>query len=593
MALKFGLQQKKLQAGRTRELESIAGKLEKKNEEAAKKDLLLAAKVSQAGQETLETQATATLDESQLRAKQKMLRNKYFVLEGPAGSGKTHIAIDVFPELALQVPGWDAHAHFTLDGDVETTNDTEPGKLCAGIVCLAWQAKVATNLRNRLPEHLRGAHAATIHNFLKFAPEFMDEGGSRQFVPRYDAFRKHSCPILLIDEIGTVSEHLLRQLRAASPDGTRIIVMGDINQLPPVAGRPVFPYMMEKWPTETLSVIHRQRGDSSIIPNSQRILQGKRPITGPDFILNEDTLLPNDQKNGAKALGKYLMRAMLRGDYDPDVDMVMTHGNHDNLGKDHINKMIKAFANGRFSPDPERRARENRPVRVGNTVMEFAKGDRVVSIGGSDGRIEAMPTGTSGVVTAIRDNPKYEKPDDADMDMDELFGEESTAGLDIDTDSLDINMDEETAPRGPRQASKILDITCPDLGIELSISTAAEFKAITHNWAGTVHRNQGLQHPRVFIVVHACAQQFLNREWLYTAVTRAQKQVTILWTDFALESALQRQHYQGSTPMDKAMTFIANERKNGKPDVSLPSNVLLSPDGSVLRDEQKPGADTF
>lgn len=597
MALNFNNIKAGKAKGRVREMEA-AGKRIEKNASAhhvADEDLRHKLDVMA---DAHEQQTTGEFDPVQQAAVEGILKNKFFVLEGPAGTGKTHVMVGLLPQILEQLPLWDLQAHFTLDGtsDTDLPKPQSQFKSVPSFMCLAWQAKVAANLRNRLSDALEvngieyngKVHASTIHNYLKFAPEEYthDETGKEtvRFMPRYDGMRQSRCSFLLIDEIGTVSEDLIQQLLAASPPNTRIVAMGDISQLPPVAGRPVFPYMMSNWPSASLSKIYRQDNTSTIIPNSQRILAGEMPVDAPDFIFNSSVELPEDEEAAEKFVAKYMIRAAHHGNYDPDTDMLMVHGNDNILGRHRFNEMLKTMGNGPFSPIVERRSRNNIRVRIGRGSAIYTVGDRLVTIGGA-GRIPAMPTGTAGIITSIEPNPDYRADGAANLDFAALL-DDTDEGNTIDDVMRSFDDEDNSTPpefgedlvTHQRQASHILTIACPDLGITATAKSVNEYRALNFNWCGTVHRNQGLEHPRAFIVVHTQFQRYITREWLYTAVTRARGQVVLFHRKAAMLHCLNRRFYSGATPHEKAERFIANQRLRGNVDVDLPENVLIGED---------------
>lgn len=589
MPLKRATEPKLGGVGKTRDLAAAGRKVEKLLTSTHAVDDSLKEKIAAAANGH-ETQAAAKMDADQRAAVDLIVRNKYAVIEGPAGTGKTFIMIEAIKQIAEQVPLWNMYNHFSIGGTVDPgfPPGVDSPKSVPSIMVLAWQAKVAANARNRLMTDLKThgeefdmqLHASTIHNYLKYAPEsFMhDETGreTTRFEPRYDAHRQSSCAFILLDEIGTVSEDLLEKLFAASPANTRIICFGDLSQLPPVAGRPVFPYMLTEWPAASLTRIYRQSADSEIIPNSQRILAGKMPIHAPDFIFDESVKLPGDAEQAEKFVGRYLIKAMYDGRYDPDVDMLMVHGNDSLMGRHRFNELLRTMGNGRFSPVPERRERQEVPIIVGKRRVAFTIGDRVVTVGGSSGRILEMPTGTAGIITSIEPNPKFESYEVDDSSLDWLDFDEDTADRWDASDGFDES--EEVKVETQRQASHIMHITCPDLGTTVKCSTISNYNALDLNWSGTVHRNQGLQHPRAFIAVHPSFSRYTTREWLYTGVTRAISQVVLFHTDAAMWQLLNRRFYSGTTAFEKAERYIKNQRLRGNEDVELRENCKIDQD---------------
>ena len=89
----------------------------------------------------------------------------------------------------------------------------------------------------------------------------------------------------------------------------------------------------------------------------------------------------------------------------------------------------------------------------------------------------------------------------------------------------------------------------------ISIDTRGQVNNLTLAYATTCHKAQGLESKRVFILTHKCHNILLNREWLYTAVTRAKETLTILCERDAFIGGINKQQIKGTTLEEKAEYF--------------------------------------
>lgn len=510
---------------------------------------------------------------------------QFCLINGQAGTGKTEVVSRAFKELVARAGFCDLKEHLSIGRN--------SGTVVPAIACLAFQNKVVRNFYGRLDEDF-WPNCMTIHKFLGYAPEYEDvEEGGQKFIfePRYTASNQHKFKVLIIDELGTVPEPLWDNLLAATPADVQIIGMGDINQLAPIGGRPVLPFAAVNWPTVTLTHIYRQ-SEGGIIDNAARLLKGEPLIPSHDFRmgpgsiadaiknkdldLHRDCVLSSDEDTAGKEVSLYLMAAMHRGEYDPDVDMVMTYRNDGSLGRIPLNDNIRFFANGRFSPDPEKAKRKPMNIQIGKDMMSYSVGDRVVSISGM-GTIDGMPSGTAGIVTAIQPNEEFDSggmTDDQAAELAAMFDGDLSAGSSLNFFDEDYDEDVEDVTL-QRQSSHILRVYCPDIDKHVRIKTRGEFSALALNWAGTVHRNQGLQHRRVFMIVHSAHMQWYTREWGYTGITRAEETCTLLYRPVAVEAMRAKRFYTGETAHDKAVNYLAAQKK-GVEDMWMPEPKLLT-----------------
>lgn len=206
------------------------------------------------------------LDETQLKAIDACcdISKRIVPITGPAGVGKTTILKHVYHALYKQ------GSHVVL---------------CAPTGKAAKRITEAT-----------GIQACTIHRLLEYPhPGERDPNTGKTLVstdPKRDRNNPIDQKVILCDEYAMVSVEVHRNLLDAMPNGGVIRMFGDANQLQPIETNKrlqrepsSFLKMLEKFDGIKLETIHRQAGDSNIISNGQRIIQGNMPLRREDFVL--------------------------------------------------------------------------------------------------------------------------------------------------------------------------------------------------------------------------------------------------------------------------------------------------------------------
>ena len=204
-------------------------------------------------------------------------------------------------------------------------------------------------------------------------------------------------------------------------------------------------------------------------------------------------------------------------------------------------------------------------ITAGYIHVHFAVGDKVMLL--QNDRQRQLTNGMIGKVISINANGGY---DEKRSDHSQVKFE---GDLDIDVDKLEIK-DEDASPEtediNQRQASHVMtvDFSVTDKPMEVTFSTAGQFKTVTLAYAFTCHKSQGGEYRNVVIVVHASNIRMLTREWLYTAVTRARERVVILSNDRGFAQAIHVQRIKGQTVAEKAQQFLDLQDKS---DTTLPN----------------------
>lgn len=289
---------------------------------------------------------------------------------------------------------------------------------------------------------------------------------------------------VIIDEMSMVDIHLMNALLKAVNVGTRLILVGDVNQLPSVGPGNVLRDIIEAgcFNVVKLTKIFRQAAESDIIVNAHRIHQGEQIDLGKrsnDFLFirrdNPDTII-----NAMLTLVKDKLPGYVHA--NPLDIQVMTPMRKGALGVERLNGILQSFLN---PPSPQKKEKEYGSVvyRVGDKVMQIK----------NNYQIEWEVRGNYGI------------PLDAGMGV---FNGDIGVVRDINefAEELTVEYDEH----------RMVDYTFKQLE-ELELA-----------YAITIHKSQGSEYPAVVIPVHSGPRMLMNRNLIYTAVTRARQCVCLV-----------------------------------------------------------------
>ncbi|MEW2415005.1 ATP-dependent RecD-like DNA helicase [Streptomyces sp. NPDC046866] len=298
----------------------------------------------------------------------------------------------------------------------------------------------------------------------------------------YDRDRPLDADLVVVDEASMLDLLLANKLVKAVAPGAHLLLVGDVDQLPSVGAGEVLRDLLAEGspvPAVRLTRIFRQAQQSGVVTNAHRINTGLPPLTDglPDFFLfaEEDT-----EEAGRLAVDVAARRIPARFGLDPRRDIqVLAPMHRGPAGAGNLNGLLQQA----ITP-----ARPNLPEkRFGGRV--FRVGDKVTQIRNNyEKGANGVFNGTVGVVTA----------------------------LDLDEQRLTVRTEEDE-----------------EVGYEF-----AELDELAHAYAVTIHRSQGSEYPAVVIPVTTGAWMMLQRNLLYTAVTRARKLVVLVGSRKALGQAV-------------------------------------------------------
>lgn len=441
------------------------------------------------------------LDESQAQALEVLKSHKICALTGAAGTGKTTTLRAYIKQCPPQFK-W---------------NHMRAGEV-TDVLFVSLTGKAVAQMRLVLPENLKRS-CMTIHSCLAVFPEEQRDGKMR-YVPRYNNENKLGCKRIIIDESTMCSVQLWNQLRDALPEDCTVIFVGDINQLPPVAGQPMLIHALMNFPYATLEKIHRQAENNPVLSACHKILRGQPIETTKGLVLRK---VPNDEYEASHAIISKIIALYQAGKYDPMQDQIITAGNSGPLGQEELNAMLLPHLT-KFEMHKVFYARRFRIFSVGTKVM-YTENDYELGIF----------NGLQGVIKSIEPNPLREE----DFELEAIgFGRELNAEDIADLDDISqYKIDEEQGVStketldeqdAGRQASHIVTVLFND-GTEVKLNRASHMANLQVAFACTCHKMQGSECRKAFIVVHKAQSIHHSREWLYTAVSRA-KEAAMLFT---------------------------------------------------------------
>ena len=335
--------------------------------------------------------------------------------------------------------------------------------------------------------------------------------------------------------------------------------------MPPVFGSAILGFKLLTVPVVELTHVYRQALESPIIKLAHRILSGK-PLP-PDEWKNyekpgELTIRPFKKRvEGSTALlaMKQWMRSMCRsGDFNPETDVILCPFNV-SLGTKEFNKTIAdEFGKIRGAPVFE--------IIAGFQEHYFAVGDRVL--------VDKM----DGIIAKIVRNGKYTgkpfKKENINLNrwgqFDARPGEDELHLIGLSEDQAEFMLENEDTETDERkaEASHIIDVTLlDDEGnpgpITETLNTAGEINNLDFSYALSIHKSQGSEWDKVYLILHQSHATMNQRELLYTGVTRAKRELYIVCEnrslahrkDSTFETGILSQKIKGNSLAEKAEFF--------------------------------------
>lgn len=501
-------------------------------------------------------------NERQLMAIDMALAGKSFVLIGAAGTGKTSVEVEIVVQMIR---------HGKVAPIRANTKYLQIG--APGVVVTSFTNRAVLNSAKPMPQDLK-RNCITIHKFLEFGPNFYteidDSGNERnkvEFVPKWTSSNRIPTPIgfMITDEASMVSVELNEQREQAFCNKVQHLYSGDIQQLPPVYGSAILGFKMLELPVIELTEVYRQALDSPILRLAHHILKGKM-ISAKDFKdWNEEgklTIHPWKIKQttglALKAVCGFLHKAIDAGNYKPDTDVILCPYNKE-FGTIELNKSIaQKLGDDRKATVHEIIAGfEKHYYAVGDKVLYQKEDCHIVKITKNHSYLGKKPQAASeyldrwGILQTAAMPADHSAEIAADLALQsELTVEDVEAML----DSMNIEDIEDRT----NQASHVITLAM-DYGSEqereIVLNTSAEINGLLFGYALTVHKAQGSEWRKVFFISHRSHQRMLQRELIYTAITRAREELYIICEPDMFITGVQSQRIKGDTLAEKAEYF--------------------------------------
>lgn len=332
-----------------------------------------------------------------------------------------------------------------------------------------------------------GYAASTIHRLLEYQGRVEDEED-----PTAEKTRGHfernelnplECDVLIIDEMSMVDIHLMNSLLKAVEKGTRLILVGDANQLLSVGAGNVLRDMIQSERVRTIQLKHifRQAAESDIIVNAHRINEGMPVELGKssrDFLF-----IRNQEPEKIFATMVTLLTEKLPGylDVDPFEIQIMSPQKKGALGVENLNVLLQEKMN------PLTRGKKEK--QVGN--IRYRTGDKVMQV-----------KNDYNLIWEIRGRYGF-----AIEKGEGVFNGDIGRIEDID------------------EMREILTVKYDDRFVEYRFKDCENLELA---YAITIHKSQGSEYPAVIIPMYQGPQMLMNRNLLYTAVTRARNCVCLV-----------------------------------------------------------------
>lgn len=489
---------------------------------------------------------------------------KSCVLIGAAGTGKTTAtkgAIQALIQSGL-VPVYENDGHKHLKNAQH------------GLIICAFTRRAVANIKKGLPTDL-AASCLTVHAALEYAPEYIDitdpvtmeSKTTMRFSPTRNRIRPldDSIRYCIIEESSMLGVELFNQLKEALPAHCKFVFLGDIQQLPPVFGAAILGFKMLELPVIELTEVYRQALDSPIISLAHRILSGvemplaemhdwntKHSANGLQFHpikkkTHPEHILPK--------IAAFFKNQISEGKLDINTDTILIPFNKA-LGTVEINKEIAQFLT-------EKRGTPTYEIIAGYNKLFYSVGDRVLH---EKEDAEIISINSNGLYMGTKlprkesiyiDRWGFSKETESDSGLGSLEDDDFTSGYSMDQidTMLSLMSDEEAAKERRNEASHVITIRMLADGEEISLSKASEINALLLGYALTIHKAQGSEYRKVYLLLHQSHNQMIARELLYTAVTRAKEELYIICESDTFKRGITKQRVPGNTIAEKAEHF--------------------------------------
>jgi hypothetical protein len=527
---------------------------------------------------------------------------KSFCLIGAAGTGKTTTLKAILANLI---------EHHRLPPLNQSTKHLAAG--APGVALISYTRRAVRNIAKQMNDQLKG-HCITFHKLVEYEPQYYTEWDEEKqesvnkmrFAPARTRFNPlpRNLKLIIVDESSMLSIDYFMEVIEALPDPSQVqfIFLGDLNQLPPVYGQAILGKKLLELPIIELTRVYRQALESPIIalalavkdnnfdtfskqcadgtfdiqwvddkeprklnfddpndimsrPNPKHVMKKvtiSKPNRGKVTLHPWKKVLPGD--DALMAMQSQLGLWMKDGTYDPDEDLVLCPWNKTSdrgFGTGELNLAIADYI-ARTGYGNGGKPKLVHEVIAGFNKYYFAVGDKLM--------IDKMEA----IILEINPNIRYlgKRPQSPSVTLNRWGnggGKATDAGVfgeDLTDEQIDYmlehaaEIDDRTA-----EASHAIKVLFVDADEEETISKSATLNNTTFAYAITVHKAQGSECRRVFMLLHEGHASMCSRELIYTAITRAAEELYIVMPPKLLAKAAAKPRIKGDTLAAKLEFF--------------------------------------
>lgn len=318
--------------------------------------------------------------------------------------------------------------------------------------------------------------AKTIHRLLEVSVNELDSE------PKFQRDEKNHLEedVIIVDESSMIDVSLMNSLLLAIKPGARLILIGDINQLPSVGEGNVLNDIIqsEAFCTVRLTEIFRQARNSGIVINAHKINNGEHPDLSEKY--DDFFFIPVMEEKMPEYIADLCKTRLPKryGDTIFDGIQVISPQKKSINGTYNLNYVLQSALNPQGVTKPECGATRERKIRLGDRIMQI-KNNYDVEWESKKGEVgSGIFNGDVGIIKSIDNEEKRLVVDYGDRSVTYLF---------------------------------------------------SSIEEIDHSYAITVHKSQGSEYPIVIIPISSsCPPMLQTRNLIYTAITRASKLVILL-----------------------------------------------------------------
>ena len=344
-----------------------------------------------------------------------------------------------------------------------------------------------------------GHEAKTIHRLLEYSSGggfSGDSAGGANSQLGYGFMRneenKLECDLLIVDEASMIDQILFHHLLKAVPRGASLIFVGDVNQLPSVSPGNVLKDIIDSGVCTVvmLNEIFRQSGESRIITNAHRVNRGEMPLEPEGEALSDFYFI--EPKVAAGGISEEEYKRLFDDKVLATIKKLVTENIPRRFGFDPVNdiQVLCPMHSGvagtrRLNAELEKLLNTGNGARVQRLDRVFRAGDKVMQI--KNNYDKDVYNGDIGTIAAID-------------------GENARLTVKMDAGIIEYDF--------------------------------TELDELVHAYAVSIHKSQGSEYPAVVIPLLTQHYVMLQRNFLYTAITRGKKLVVIVGTKKALRIAV-------------------------------------------------------